>query len=386
MICCRKAKSEEYEDIIDFINYVFSQDQCPHDFKKLLPKLYADGKNYAGFHYLIKEEEKIRALICAMPLSYRIGKNSLKTCCIGVVSVHPYARSKGYMKKLMSYVMEDMDRQGFQYTFLGGQRQRYEYFGFEPSGIQIGLEVMNVNIRHCFKELDASPVRIIPLEEEDFISKAYSLYEKQQIRAIREKEEFYDILCTWQAKPYAVLLNTEFIGYLSLSQHGGITELLLEKADYYPYVLKALFSFTGKEKHSFAVSPLEGDKINALMDIAESARINTSENYRIRDWEAVIGAFLEAKAAAELLAEGSVILAVDETVLEITVKENEVLVHRQEKEPDLAFTALQATALLFSAPGGIRLQQYCEKLNVQKKNCIKSWFPLPLTAFPNDCC
>lgn len=386
MICCRRANTEEYEDIIDFINYVFSQDQCPHDFKKLLPKLYEEGKNYAGYHYLVKEEEKIKALVCAMPVSYRIGKSSLKACCIGMVSVHPYARSKGYMKELMSSVIEELDRQGFQYIFLGGQRQRYEYFGFEPAGIQIGLDITDANIRHCFKELDALPVRIIPLEEGGLTGKAYSLYEKEKIRVIREKEEFYDILCTWQAKPYAVLWNAEFIGYLSLRQDGGIAEFLLEEADYYPYVLKALFSFTGKEKHSFAVSPLERDKINALMDIAESVRINTSENYRIRDWEAVIGAFLEVKAAAELLAEGSVTLAVDETVLEITVKENEVLVHRREREPDLAFTALQATALLFSAAGGIRLQQYCENLNVQKRNCIKSWFPLPLTAFPNDCC
>ncbi len=137
MIQCRKAIPEEYDEIIDFINYVFSQNERPHDFKKLLPKLYGDSRNYAGIHYLVKEDDKIKALICAMPIEYNIYGNGIKACCIGMVSVHPYARSKGYMKRLMKEVLTDIKNQGYHYVFLGGQRQRYEYFGFEPSGIQM---------------------------------------------------------------------------------------------------------------------------------------------------------------------------------------------------------------------------------------------------------
>lgn len=386
MFSCRRAKPEEYEDIIDFINYVFSQNACPHDFKKLLPKLYADGRNFAEYHYLITEEEKIKALVCAMPISCRMGENSLKACCIGMVSVHPYARSKGYMKELMSYVIEEVKAQGCQYIFLGGQRQRYEYFGFEPSGVQLEFTVTDINLRHSLKELDAARVKLVSLKEDGLAGKAYSLYEAQKNRVLRKEEEFYDILCSWQGEPKGVLLDSEFIGYLCLRKDGGIAELVLEHSDYYPCVLKALFAHTGKESHNFAVSPLEKDKINILGQIAEGFHIGTCENYRILDWKGVLQAFLEAKADVFLLAEGSLTLAIEDNILDITVKENRPGVQITEKEPDLTFTALEATAMLFSYAGEFRLTQYGEGLNAGKRSCIKSWFPLPLTVSSNDCC
>ena len=44
------------DDIIDFANYVFSQAHVPHDFKKLLPKTYADGvEGIEQWHFLAKQ-------------------------------------------------------------------------------------------------------------------------------------------------------------------------------------------------------------------------------------------------------------------------------------------------------------------------------------------
>ena len=44
MIEYRFAAPEHRADLIDFINYVFSQNSVPHDFKTLIPKVYADGR------------------------------------------------------------------------------------------------------------------------------------------------------------------------------------------------------------------------------------------------------------------------------------------------------------------------------------------------------
>ena len=37
------AVPQDREEIVDFANFVFSQAHEPHDFKKLLPKAYADN-------------------------------------------------------------------------------------------------------------------------------------------------------------------------------------------------------------------------------------------------------------------------------------------------------------------------------------------------------
>ena len=39
----RLSLPSEWDDVVDFANFVFSQAHRPHDFKTLLPKVYADG-------------------------------------------------------------------------------------------------------------------------------------------------------------------------------------------------------------------------------------------------------------------------------------------------------------------------------------------------------
>lgn len=386
MIVCRKGKSEEYEDIIDFINYVFSQNECPHDFKKLLPKLYADNRNYAQYHYLIKEDEKIKALICAFPLEYQTPKDVLKTYCIGMVSVHPYARGKGYMKELMEFVIEDLKTQNCAYIFLGGQRQRYEYFGFEPSGVQLEFTVTRTNARHNLHNLDSSQVKLVPLTEENLLDKAYSFYKALPYRMSRSRQDFYDILCSWQSKPYGVILHGNYIGSLVLRPDGTITELYLNDSAAYPLVLKALFSETEKDSHQFFASSLETVKINFFMEIAESWKITTNESYRILDWRFVIQVLLNLKADLEVLPNGSLVLCIDGASFEITLENNIPTIQESTKEADLSLTALEATGLLFSYAGSFKLNDYAKKLSIDKKICIKCWFPLPLMAPQNDCC
>lgn len=386
MIVCRKGIPEEYEDIIDFINYVFSQKEAPHDFKKLLPKLYADGRNYAPYHYIIKEDEKIKAVICALPMKYQTPKDVLNAYCIGMVSVHPYARGKGYMKQLMEFVIEDLRSQGCSYLFLGGQRQRYEYFGFTPSGVQLDFTVTSTNTRHYLRNIDHSDVKLVPLTEASLLDKAYSLYEVQPYRVQRSREDFYDLLCSWESRPYAVIKEGNFVGSLVLRPDGTITELFLNDTTAYPLVLEALFSGTEQVSYTFLAASSELNKINFFMDIAESWRISTIESYRIFDFKAVILTFLNIKSELELLPNGSLVLRIDGMLIEITVQNNVPSILTSTKTADLSLTALEATALLFSYAGEFKLKQYAEKLSANKRICIKHWFPLPLITSQNDCC
>lgn len=386
MIDCRKGKKEEYEDIIDFANYVFSQNHCPHDFKSLLPKLYADGKNYAEYHYLITENEKIKAMVCAMPLEYLTPGEVLKTGCIGMVSVHPYARSKGYMKKLMQFAMEDMQSMGCAYIFLGGQRQRYEYFGFEPAGVQLEFTVTSINVRHCMKNLNQSDLQLVPLAEEVLLGKAYTMYEAQPFRMRRNREDFRDILCSWESSPYAILQKGSLAGYFVLRTDGTVTELIVNDASIYQYMLVVLFSLTGKDSHTFVASPAETDKVCFLLQVAETWSTTTCENYLIFDWVAVFGSLLCRKAGYDILQGGSVKVRIDDIIVEITVKDNIPDVHEVTEEADFTLTALEATSLLLSTAGEFRLKECTAKLSEQKRACIQGWFPLPLSTPSNDCC
>ena len=122
---CR-GRSQDQEEIIDFINMVFSQNSVPHDFKTLLPKLYSDDADTGCCHFLAKEDGKIRAVVGLFPTQLHVGERRLKLGHIGSVSVHKYSRGKGYMKKLMHMAIEAAKAEGMDALVLGGLKNRYQ--------------------------------------------------------------------------------------------------------------------------------------------------------------------------------------------------------------------------------------------------------------------
>ncbi|MBQ6646260.1 MAG: GNAT family N-acetyltransferase, partial [Clostridia bacterium] len=93
----------EMPEIIDFINYVFSQAHVPHDFKALLPKVYGDDAplGVERFHFLAKQDGKIVGCVACRPTELIFGDQTLSCGFVGSVSVHPYHRGEGHMKRLM---------------------------------------------------------------------------------------------------------------------------------------------------------------------------------------------------------------------------------------------------------------------------------------------
>ena len=391
----RIGKKEEFEDIIDFANYIFSQNECPHDFKRLLPKLYANGRNCAEYHYLALEQGKIKAMVCALPLEFITPEEVVSAACIGMVSVHPYSRGKGYMKELMQLALADLDAKGCAYVFLGGQRQRYEYFGFEPAGVQLEFAVNKANIKHCLSGIEQTGLTLVPLTEDIYLDQAYEIYEVQPYRMQRSRQDWYDTLCSWSSSPYGILQEGRVIGYFVLRSDGIVTELQCsgrtktgESSDstLYPRILKELFQLTKGEEHRFQVSPADTALVDFFLSMAESWRIGNSESYRILNWSTLLKVLLSRKAGYESLPEGSVTVRIDDRTLSIAVKENLPFVSKTTEEPELILTSLEATALFFSTAGEYLLRKYAATLHEDTFHSLRRWFPLPLFTSQNDCC
>lgn len=130
-----RGNAEMYDDYMDFINYVFGFNGNEQDFKKLLPKLYNPECDPCYNNYVVTENGKLKAAIGAFDSEVAVGGEVLKCRGIGNVAVHPYSRSKGYMIDCMNMALSDMVKDGVDYSILGGQRQRYNYFGFDYIGV-----------------------------------------------------------------------------------------------------------------------------------------------------------------------------------------------------------------------------------------------------------
>lgn len=352
------------EEIIDFINYVFSQAHRPHDFKKMMPKSYADDAiDLGAVHYLAKKDGKIKAVIAQRIMDVNCGGNRLKLGLIGNVSVHPYSRGEGYMKQLMAMAIRDAKTRGVDMMALGGQRQRYAYFGFENAGANLRFSVTKENIRHCFGDLDVSDISFRDFDEatEPELREAIALYESRPYYGVRPWVEYRNIMRTWQRSSRLILRQGGIIGYSS-----GDELVLRQEADLGP-VLKALFAADGLGEMKLTVMPWQTERAAFLSRICEGSSIAEQEQIRVLNWQRVLQTLLSFKAAYTALQDGTVALAIDGQSLQITVAGGKPLVEACEAtENAIPMTQNEALLRLF----GLNSLLLPEEI-------FKNWAPLP---------
>ena len=299
---------------------------------------------------------------------------------IGTVSVHPYARGKGYMKALMNRAMEDLKTQGYAMAFLGGMRQRYEYFGFTPTGTRASFHLTAGNLAHRYPGLSGEGVSLSPLEEPSspWCREAYALYQLQPINGARTLQNFCTVGRSWDADLLAVTADGAFAGYVS-AVRGHVQELALTDGARLPQIGAALMKRQKTDALHIDLPLFETDTAGWLADVAEYGTIGTDHKYRIFDFPGVTQAYLWCRAAMGPLAEGRLVLDIPgECRMKIEVASGRACVETTEETPDLTLSPFEASRFLFSPMGGF-VQTPAGKVPA-------GWFPLPLFVSAVDAC
>ncbi len=360
------------EDIIDFINYVFSQSRKPHDFKTLVPKSYADdAKGLGAVHYIAKEDGKIKALVATRIIDVSLCGKTLKYGLIGNVSVHPYSRGKGYMKQLMNMAIEDARARNIDILVLAGQRQRYSYFGFENAGSNLRFIISKANIRHALKDVDSSPISLRPMEDatEAEIDKALEFYEKGDFHCIRPRDEFRLIMRTWSS-PCFVLYNEErMLGYAFGPHH----EIILEDENDFPMALKAIFEEMNQEEISITIPAFRKARAEYLASICETNSIETLEMINVLNRERVLDALLGFKASYTTLCDGTAEFSVDGEAFRITVSDGVPSIERTDSVCGKELSNSEFLQKFFDIPSLLMPNQG-----------FKNWLPLPFVIDAPD--
>jgi len=127
-----KAKPSEYDGIQRFLEDVFGHayNYFSLFYPKEWKKEYTDFKNV----FVIKEKREIISLVRIFPLSTIQNGININLAGIGNVSTAYRCRGMGYMTELLNRSFEEMKRQKFPLSVLGGDRHRYGNFGYENGG------------------------------------------------------------------------------------------------------------------------------------------------------------------------------------------------------------------------------------------------------------
>lgn len=366
------ACPQDREEIVDFANFVFSQAHEPHDFKKLLPKAYADdAPDFSDWHFLAKQQGRIRAMVACRPLEMNMLDKKLSCGFIGTVSVHPYSRGEGHMKHLMKMAMDDARKRGHDLMILGGQRQRYNYFGFEHMGVSLHYTVNTTNLRHALRDQDASHITFSPLtaEKQDEVDFCHALSHKMPVHGTRPRAEYMNIMHSWNAECYVIRVHGELAGYLMTAG-----EIALADEQLLPLVLKSYLAFAGQESITLHCAPYQKERIHILSRLCEDRYIGTFEMIHILNFPRVVDTLLSLKSSYMRLLDGCVTMQVeDQPSFTIRVKDNQVSVAEENLTPDYALSHLEAQRLLMDLENAV-----CDSRMPQ------GWLPLPFTMTAAD--
>lgn len=396
MVKYRKGEEKDQQDLLDFINYVFSLEHGSTNFRELLPKIYGENCHMENIHHLLVEQDRIKAAIALYSSRMTVGKHTIKMGYIGSISVHPYERGKGYMKELMKKVQKEIVEEKYDLVAISGQRQRYEYFGYYRGGNIIQYQVNQDNLRHYFykkfldspmtkEEILAEMELSISLQEnkeDSYVEAIYQIYQNRIITG-REREEFYDIMQSFHTELYAVTMHGVCIGYINFDyEEDYINEFELIDMGLLPYVLEMLMEYTGTSVLGIKTTLLDKEKNSLLKEICERYTIGQAQMYHILNYPAVFQLLLEAKNQVKALQDGCFRIKIKGAgSYKICVEQGNISVEKTGEKADILMNEEQIIRILLSTDYGMACT-YGEVPGLE--NAPAGWFPLSLAVETAD--
>lgn len=376
----RKGKIGEGNRVRDFADMCFFTETSEERFETLLPKLYGEPEKTVKDHILLENDGRLKGLILPQAMTWKAGERELLAGHIGTVCVSPDYRERGAMRRLMRAAIEELEKAGCVCIVLNGQRQRYEHYGFVPTGGKIQFVFRPANV----KEEQAEGYELREFTQED-LEEIEKLFCKNVLHMKRKKRDFSEILRSWSAQPL-VLWNKDnkICGYctvVSQEKKAAIAELRLTDEKHLKPFLKCLFK-KGFSQTVINIAPGTEEYAEAE-SLCEYYNILPCFNIRILQFAPLVEALLEQKSRRIRLPLGNVKLLIEGYgLLEITAAEKGVKAWKSEKkedEVDMKLSYEQAVHLLFSPLSSKR-----EQLSGQWPPA-ENWFPLPLYIEENDC-
>lgn len=372
---------EEEKELIAALDDIFFSEEPHNNFMDLLPKLYKDKYNCGERNVLIKEDGVIKAAVGCFPIECVAAGRKLRIMGIGNVGVAKDCRRKGYMIELMNEAMETMMSEGYDYSLLGGQRQRYEHFGYVPAGSALRFEINIGNIRRLRNGNTETSFAANQITEADtaVIAKIKELNEAQPFYAVRREEDMVDILRSWKCTPYAVYNNGKFKGYFVCGGKGHLSEIKAINTEDLIDIFLCAMKTMDSESVAFTAPVYDTALCSYMAKICCGMSVCHVDQLNILNYAKFVEAFLAVKAERINLCSGTLNVLVhgckkDEN-LAITVDGKNVTVTETAAKPDFELDRLEAVVFFAG--------QYAAK-RIELPAFAQNWFPVDFYAGQQD--
>jgi len=378
------AQAREYDELMDLLDNVFflEDPQPKRDFRSLLPKLYKEQYRPWDNNYCVYEGEALKAAVGMYVSEVEVAGVPLRMGGIGNVAVARDSRRKGYMKAAMDEAMAAMKAAGCAFGELGGQRQRYQCWGFERGGAVARASISETNLRHAYGDNplpEGWRAEEIKPEDTETIALAQALVESAAVHVRHDPAAFYDYLCSWQETPYAIWEGKALRGLFTLSREKKhVGQFFPLDPEYLEPALRAAFAVLPEDDSKslgLAIPLWERELLAKCEEIAEDVWCGDSGQFVVFDWVKTLHALLLLQAKCKPLPEGELNVSIDNNVhLRIKVQSETPSVEIFDGKPELSLTHMQAQRFFLAQTSTAR----------DAHPLAQAWFPLPLFLWGID--
>lgn len=374
----KKLKAENYDGLLNILNTAFGRD--PKDgFDAVLPAMWERDDEHMSKHRAIEIDGSLAAVTGIYPFKTMICGQEVTFATIGNVATSPSHQGKGLMSRIMSYCVEDAKQMGIDVGRLGGQRQRYNRFGFENAGFTYIHTLTAKNVKEYFGSISKEKLentftfKRITFEDTALLEYCMKLHQSSNMYVDRlNLKRFYKTLSAWKKQTFVAFDGDEPCGYICVSPEKNIiTEHRAENPSMEFKMLCSWIVENGVDSLTIYSAPFEVKLNESLMKICEGTATNITSHYHVFNWCKVLNALLKLKATYSPLPEGEFTLKI-EGYGNITFRGGECAL--TEKEADLTLSHLDATRFLLGQMPTLSVFDVPEKCRAY----VNAAFPLPL--------
>lgn len=269
----RTLRPDEYPAFIRFLDRSFGFPRGV--FETSYPHLYRPTPEFCAATYVVEEKGRIVSHVGAYPLQVEIHGVRWPIAGIGGVATLPEARGKGYMTQLMTHVVAALRERREVLSWLGGDRQRYNTFGWELAGQFHEL----LFSRRSLDRAGVEPVEIQANDPEEALPVIEALQPVLACRSIRAD------LAGQLRKPDLGIWTAEASYALTRGRPWGpISVLELASASgQEAALLRAILDWTGGSEITWSLPALDEERVARLMPYARKWGLDNWHMWRIVD-------------------------------------------------------------------------------------------------------
>jgi predicted N-acetyltransferase YhbS len=287
----RHVRAEEFEDFMRYVERAFGHSKA--FFERAYPHLYQPTETALEWAYIVDENGKIVSHVGLYPIETVTAGVPLSIGGIGAVSTTPAARGKGYMTQLLNHVIDEMRRIGYPVSWLGGDRQRYNTFGWELASPVYRLDFSQRSLR--WHNVDPVAVQeVLPEEAIEALRRYQTLPACHTTRPNLARQMQKMDLRFWVAEDGYAILGGQGRGHIHILE-------LVSASGREAGMIRAMLEWNFGDRASWELSMWDETRLARLLPVTSYWSGSSTTMYRINDLaQLLLGAqdFLNTRAAA----------------------------------------------------------------------------------------